>query len=1564
MKPDNHKPGNGFLRKDTFLFIKPEEYESLGIDPNDIPIGTFPALKHPPHLPSRFGGNAYGSGLFEIYDHLKPEDIKLLQQVSSDQPVHLKKRYKVINRIYKKMGLLIRVSQKGKLYYLIPAHLVSNTLQHVQAKLGEITKIVEFHRKKFLKERYAVGVVTLKDDLIFNELSYRFKEHRFVLIDSLNSLRGISERLDLVIITRDIYELLLLEDFASTVSKRPSKRRLDELANYLLWNIYSILNNKGELFIVADRQIPRTDQTALVKFKTEQDKKNFGLFSHIFKTQKRYKLNGQVLEIMVFDLQEYLRGFYVEPEIINRVLNRASIESLSAEQINELPYLDYPLRRAPFSEVQEKTWSRLLLAFFDQVFLKPTVPESIKKDWDARFSIEGYKPQYMLMFLGQRRNPYPAAAAVKQKAKESGLLGSPFELVADYRDSFGYLVDTLSVIEEIKKGKRKDYPELIMDRLRQPLENRRRRHPRLGHVIKLAKKIPTLKKFERYLNPEGIEGAQSKVLDNLEFLALKGFSEDELEEIVLIVAGHTPMGRIISGKVNERALQGLTDKARGLEPRRALNLLRYCRLMTFAELEASQGKALSQEQVRELFSLYEAAVRIVMNREINWEQLLDEKIAAGGGIHNEIVSKLLKMMHSYEFLDTWRDLRDKGPKEKETVADYEPKKMARIENVIRLLDTIDEFEMKFLKGDPLELASFYRKILNIEFHGTGRIFSRLNSRLVFVFIWLTSNVLWDESIINLNPMLARLPSEQIDAHIRKIEREGAKIKINYLAPPFLRTLADQIHDNGTTFIVGTGFQLHLRSNPTSLELDYVDLDRDIESLSSMVKSLNSSRLAQWPVQKLKELEELFFDLESFYQSHQALIKHLSSQLSLPSRHTKRYEAISNIRSCLHNRILDMIFEPQYFYTHLRLLYEYAPSVMKFVLPEFMALEDLDLSANLFLNSPVTHYILTSAKKVQALIRKDRASFQDEVYLHQLAQREFGPMAAGTIGLNDIQLEHLELITDTLMTDSKFFDAFLKSFLYQDIGRIPALRSKYAREINPADLSEAGVFILEREGFDSRLKLDKTAFGYMKFLIKHHDLIHHIIRGEIHFEALNEIILPHSRPLLDALFLFSLVMLSAIREDLIVEDLAQRIFRVREICLDILEGKTTFHETITTIHLQRGRLYHAVKQFFASPEQQGVGVEKSLESEPVGVDPEQCVKSGKMIFAIERLLRLRGIRYIEFEDMAHFMMKVPIKYIYRKRAFSSIGYPTFEKELFEAFRIYNTMQNLAEPVRHTILEHLSGDRLRIFGYEKVSSYLNYDNQIKLLLLSILATMKLKRASGPVLLNFLPLGRKIDKRYEALNHFLNSLSVEKIWNNKQLVLKLFKAKRGLLLTKQTDWNVINVDFRDKIDIEQKLNYMNTITNLDQLKNYYHYSLRSLRKYPFNTEDYEKLLEEAYEKRMKVITDALVKKFQEQMRMVTEFAELQETMQNLLSRAYEIGFTAAQRQHIQDLYELRKDELIRDKLKEIRDVLDSITDKNELEDYWNSIKWYLLENRSTVGKEFEALVARQFDEKLRKL
>jgi len=323
-----------------------------------------------------------------------------------------------------------------------------------------------------------------------------------------------------------------------------------------------------------------------------------------------------------------------------------------------------------------------------------------------------------------------------------------------------------------------------------------------------------------------------------------------------------------------------------------------------------------------------------------------------------------------------------------------------------------------------------------------------------------------------------------------------------------------------------------------------------------------------------------------------------------------------------------------------------------------------------------------------------------------------------------------------------------------------------------------------------------------------------------------------------------------------------------------------------------------------------------------------------------------------------MLKVPLKFIYKERKFSSTGYSTFEKEVYEAFRVYNTLQNLAEETRHFILNQLVGDRIRIYGYEKVSGYLSYKNQIKLLLIGLRGANKFKPNTKPVCLNFLGMCEEVDKRYEALNDYLNSLSIKKIWSNKNHLNQLFKAKTGLLLKKEEFPNVLSFDFRDRINISQKISHMDTINNIDQLKNYFHHSLQSLRKHPFYTEDYGLQLESMYEKRLTEITDKLLNQTKKQMDLIKDFKELHNLVDDLLDQSLDIGLSDDQKHRLNDLYELRKDGLKREKLSEIDSILETIHDIDELKDYWESIKWYLQSNRQFFGKEFESLISKKFD------
>jgi hypothetical protein len=1229
------------------------------------------------------------------------------------------------------------------------------------------------------------------------------------------------------------------------------------------------------------------------------------------------------------------------------------------EEIGNLPYLRYNLAGSPFLANQQKNWSWLCSIFFDEIILKPLVPDRVRNDWEKRFSCKGYEPGNMLVFLGQKKPFEKAVVDIKRHVADSNLAGCDFELVADYRDSLEFIVRTLRVLRDLKRGDYGSLPRVFIDRLRQPLENTNRRFGAFNHCIKLINNIKRLEKISGYLNPDKIEGPNTRLLSNLEALISFGFSHDELKEMILITLGHTTMSRIISGKMSEKSLKPVSDMARTYDPQQALNILRYCRLMTMAETSAAGGHELSNEQLAQLFELYESTVRVVVNQELEWNQLLEEKTIALGGIRNRIIKKILTMMGYFDFLENWAELRKKGSMEKESLADYDNRKMAEIEEVIHLVDVIETFEAKYLKLDPLFLPAFYRKFLDLEFHGTGHLFQKMGSSLnVFVLLWITVNLARGESV-NFNPILADVEDKSMDKRIFKVRQEASTINLKHLNFDLLERFSEQLIQDHSSFIMGTGFQLKSASQNKTLEITYKNLDKSLKEAETLSLKIAGLAVGKISVDDLRNLEMVFADLEMFYQSQLRVMRDPDTDLKIPSRQQRWFEGTRTIRKRLWQNFIKVMFNPQSLHTDLQYLYQHAPVLLNFLLPEFTALGSLDLSGNLYLNSPVTGYILAATQKFQALVTHDKQNFHDLKLMHRLARKEFGPMATGIMGVSRRQLEDLENILDRLKTKRNLFKALTCSFIFQDVGRVPELRAKYEKEINPADFAGAGAYILRKEKIGKRYGLNGATTDYLIFLVANHDLLHHTIKGEVSFSAMSSIVVEEDRELLDAFIITTFIMMSAIREDLMLEDLALWIFKTRAVCHGVIDGKTTLQKQLERVVLKRGRLFYALEKYRKKGLPKGVTPSEYLATKTwKSLDRIELLRAGRMILATERIFRLRGIRYAEFRDLARLMMKVPLKYIHKKRKFHNVGFATFEKEVYEAFRIYKTLQSMQEGIRHFILEELIGDKVRIYGYEKVSGYLSYKNQIKLLLIGLLGIRKIRTDNHPISLNFLDISKTVEQRYEAINDCLDHIPSLEFWEDDSQLNHLFSVETGIFLRKEHHPNVLSIMFRNRVNIAQKIDHMSSINDLEQLKIYFHYSLGSLRNYPFFTEDYEILLEEAFERRMMEITDLILDRTQRQMDLIKDFEDLYSLLRDLSERSKDIGFSAEQEHRLNDLYEMRKNTLKREKLSEIEEILESMRDVQELGNYWESIKWYLQGNRRFFGTEYELLIAQKFD------
>lgn len=1564
MDPNKPRPQDSFWSEDPFGIIKPDEFADLGINPSDITPGTLAAHRHPPLLSSRFGGNAYGFGFFEIYDRLESGDLRLIQSVEFDNKEHIKKHAEDLNRIYKKIGLLIRFSSLGVPYYLIPRQLVSESVRNIKDKADEITKVIDFHCKKYAKDNLVIGVLTHDDDPIINNLNLRFKEHDFRIINTPAMFGSITGPLDMVILTRDIYRTILLEKLRRT-GETISGEKLEQHALYTIWKIYKILKPDGEIFIIANSQPVKTNQTAQITFRTMREKKRFLIFTHIFKTRRRYRIKKSSTTVNIFDLEMYLGTRYIEPDILSRLSGGRDLEKISIKEINGLPFLNMPLY-GEFNYDQRKAWLKILPIFFDGIFHKPLITHSITDKWKKRFSIRGYFPEYMLIYLGQKKRPGVDIAALKKEISESNLAGSPLPMLAEHVNSFDHVIRCLTILKDIKKTNIADLPEVFMERLKEPFENRKRRYNGLNDILRLMARTGRLEEVAAYLNPDMVEGAGTRVLENLEMLPFFSFSYGEIREIILIVAGHTTGEMILSGKMNEKTLKPLTDLAGTLDRKDAVNLLRYCRLMSMAEIMASRRSAITQRHLVELFDLFDMPFKLVTVDGMDWDTLLDEKISALGGIHNRLVRRLLMMMNRFEFLDNWAELIMKGEMERDVIANYDNKKIWEIDGIIDLVRILDRFRNKFLKDDPLQSPVIYRKFLNTEFHGTGQIFESMDSQLVFILLWLAVNVSRGD-IINFNPILDSTENPDIERRINRVEEDIRAINRDKLDIEAMRLFSSELYENNSAFYINTGFRFMVNRETQSLDVHHIALDEKIDQFELLANNFSGRRISELKDTELEEMERIFADLEDFYLSHRRFLSRYGSESGTPERQNRWYHRVEEIRENLKINFINAIFEPEDIYTDLGMLIHHAPGILRLALPELMALQRLDMSRNAYLKSPITDHILASARKIQALIRGDLKEFQDEQTLHKLAQREFGPMTAGIIGFNDSQMEVLMSIISRIKQNPILLEALIKNFIFHDIGLTPSLREKYRGMINSADQSRAGAFFIIEEGIPLRYNTGPEAAKALVFLIKYHDWILHFIKGEHSVYSLREILDESTEDLFDAFFVSSLIMTSALSEGFISEDMAARMMAIRDLGHRVIKGETTIKDSFKELYIQKGRIFFALEEY----RKKGITGEKTpsefLDSwHSDKVSEARYIQAGKIVAAMERIFRLRNLTNVEFNDLAKLIVNVPVQFIYKKKSYYGVSCSTFEKDLSGSLQIYSIIQNLPDEIRSFMLGRLSGDKIRIYGFENVGLSLNYESMIKLLLIAFIGSQKFSGKEAPLHLDFLGMAENIDKRFDALNDTLGNISVNDLWGGKNVINQFFKAKTGIVMEKDEAHRVLTVSFMDSANIQRKIAHMDRITDIDQLKAYYIYSMDSLKKTPFFTLDYEELMEESFKKRLKEIIDLIIDNAKVQMDSLKNPREIDHLYADLINRSLSmaIDFSEEQKHRLNDLYELKKDDVREEKLKEINGMIEAIHDKKELMRLWEETRTYLLKNRQFLGKEFEAFIAKRFDDAARKI
>jgi len=1542
----------------SYQIVRPEEFTSLGIDPQDVPVGTFVAKDHPPFLASRFGGNAYGMGIVEQRDKLGSSELDFLEGHDFSDPATLRKNYRRLNSIYRKLGLLMRFSQEGKRYFLIPINWVSHSLADIKDKVDEIERVLVKQVYQQKKERLNVGLLTAPNELVVHEITGRMPTQKFVVIDSIDKLLEVSGPFDLMVIPKDMDDLVLSMDIKGLAGSTLSQETFVTYGTYVAGKIYDLLGKGCELCVISSKPFPPTNQEVWVEFRDQTDLRNFLLFTHVFRSRKRYRGKiGNLLRVHLADFYNYLSGIFVYREDLKKVAGDRDPMQLALEEIDRLPRLNLKISSGKTVDLEAR-WNVVLDPLFEKITSHSKIAQSLKKTWEKNYIVEGDLPDNLQIYLGRKREPAVRLAQLEQEERASGMAGCSLALVAGYKNTFNYVLTVLRGLAEIRDKTFDRLSELELNRLHNPFAAPKNRYRAFKHMKQLMKKTGQVSRLKSLLNPAGLEGASTRVLENIEKLSLLGLSPALLREMYLIVVGHTTMGRITFGKLPEKTLKSITDQARRKSLEEVADLLRTIRLISMAEIAASLGDKLTREQGSELFSLYDEAIWIAADPQLEWETLHDQKIAALGGAQNLAVRQMLKLFNLFEYLDSWTHIAEKGPFQKEALADYRPEKLEQIDQVLELIRITNEYKERFYERELFSRPYFFRKLLNCQFHGTGHIFPMLGTRAGFILLWITISGS-PGSVINFNPLISyeRHDSDKRLARVKKALESLAPEQLHF---DYLSGIQQTLSRGRPAFIFDSGIQL--RHNPVSqaTEVVFIDVEDNLRKVELILQSARGQLIPEIAESELRETDRLFGELHTYQDHLQQFIPIAGVDTGSLARQKAK---IDRCCSRLEKLFAQKLLIPQRVFDTLETIHEHCPTIGRRILTEFWELDKIKPSKKIHSGETIPRYVLRCLKKFQALVTGDREALQNTEIFYQLAQQQFGAMTGESIGISNVQIDILEEVVIRINTRAELMAALSAALIFQEIGKLPLYLEEY-RSLSQSNIhGEAGAEILRRQDLLERLGMDEEESKLTDFLVEVHGLMGHVLKGELALPALDLVTSCGDELLFEAFFLHSVLAAAAYREGIMVEDLLDQFLNLRQLALSIMRGEISWQTYIDNEFRAKGRSLLTEMDTVRTSQSQF-----ALFSHWDGLKDEQGYRrKGEDAAAIERLFRLVGLPEISFVDIQMKILDMPVSFIYHKKGLKSTGLAKFEKDLQQATVVYQAFMRFDEKIRRHLLDKLSPahDFVRIYGLEYVAQHLEPGTWLKLLILGFRALDRFcPDNDNPRVLDFHDLSLIIDRRYQAIAEELAKLPTGRLFKDGRLLSSLNRSRLGIILQVNSDKAVLKVLFQDRLEIERILKQIREEEDISRLKHLYHRELKKLKNHPYLTEDYQKILSDAFHARLQELIDRAMHKAQKKMRQQRSFAGIERVLDELMVLAQENSFSEEQIQLAKDMCEFNRDRLRSSRLEAIHRKIHNCTNTAELLRLWKKVRAELVNNRRHLGKEFEDLVTVRFDQQFEKL
>lgn len=940
-----------------FKYIPPEDFKLYGIDQKDIPFGMFPAFKHPTLLSNPLGGNAYGIGLFE-HHLLSDDELRLLESLDMNDPENLITHQATINEIYRKMGLLIRLSRKGVFYYLIPFSFVAHSILDIRCRVNiTVSLLTEIQEEKGLK----IGILTSPDDILIHEFIARFPQHRFFILSSVHEISTRVEPFDAIICPHSVEDYVKIALSDPKVRTVISKKKLLHYCGYVLSLVRRILKPKGTFVIISPSNIVRTSSKQVVTFLSETSLKLFKAFVLMYRLTlpelDRLKIGEEVI-LLTGDMQAF---FLFAPSVkaeVQKTLNRP----LDFIDEKELPLLISRYKSSFSNIIQHRPRSKSLLnKFFKVEVCNEIFPQEYRNLWEGHIKLQEFPPLFVCI-KSYPREPKVSEDDVKKFLQKSPFAGCPVSLAADYKNTLVYISHVLGYLEE----------ELLRnwDGLRFSTKALTSQCPVVKQLLSCRKR---LNEAQAILGPPEITNEPVKFLNHVSDLSLLGFSKSQLQEMGLIVVGHSSLGRVVMGKYPSSTLEPLSQLMNS-DP----ESVQYLVLMTIAELATSLGRQLGEAELKridEIVRLFGA----------------DRKFPEGFYSSEET---LLQQAYKRIFIMTRTGesaLSCKFPVSEELV--------------IKNLGVNEDFLITFLRA---------------RFHGTGHILPLLGFFPSLILLW-ASVAFWryvsinikDRSrvfegpdlIINLNPVLQGVPQEHRAERTEKLKRSLLST-VDVIATKSLPEIISETYKGENRwFWEEAKLQFWLNEELGAVDIDYLDPEESAKILENHAKSLENKTVRAIPSIFIQEAE---------HHLHK-ILQHGQRDINVSLGNIFVNKPPLNLALIhLWKSFFEKLLSPEEAYEALVTIGRKSPRLLSMVIPNYRE-EDIDSLARAFY-------------RLRSVTEKGQLPLSDLSYT--AGKKEFGPYAQENLKVTDEQLGQLEEMLYSVHSDFLLYQAMMLALIAQ------------------------------------------------------------------------------------------------------------------------------------------------------------------------------------------------------------------------------------------------------------------------------------------------------------------------------------------------------------------------------------------------------------------------------------------------------------------------------------------------------------------------------------------------------